>query len=219
MGRRGIALAVSTLFVALALVPLPARAGDTPRQTVVETIDQVLSIAKGAQDKTMVPEAKDIEIRNLLETKFDLRLIAQGALRNTWPSLRLEERAEFTAVFAEFLQKKAIANLIGLIDIRHFEVSYLSESVPYSQQTNSDRADPCVDLCIVTISIKTERRTLDVPIFLRKDVKGDWKIYDVKPDGSLVDNYRSQYGHMLKKGMTFSGLLQFIRDRIAGKAE
>jgi ABC-type transporter MlaC component len=213
MRKRDVALALVLITAALLIIPTPARADDTPRLTIERAIDQVVLIAKGG-DKGA--EWKNAEIKNLLEAKLDLPFIAKNALSGTWRSLTPAERAQFTALFAEFLEKKAVGSLISLIDVKHFQATYVSESVPFDQRLNLERAAPCVDVCEAKVYFQGKRGSANVPILLRKSTDGNWKIYDASPDGSFIDNFRSQYSHILKS-KKFPELLQFIRDKIDGK--
>ncbi len=185
---RQLSVVLGSVVLAIALVSLvvaPSWAGPPTDQLKV-SVDKVVKIL---QDPTLKSEARTKErraaIREAVNDIFDFQETAQRALGRHWQSLSDKERAEFVALFTEFLER---AYIFRVEQYSGEKISYLGESV-----------DPGGDLATVKTAF-IGRNDTEVPIdyrVLRRDNR--WMVYDVSIEGSsLVANYRAQFDRVIR---------------------
>jgi phospholipid transport system substrate-binding protein len=174
-------LIISLVFI---LIATPARAG-IPTERVRQTADQVLVIL---QDPRLRSESSQKErreqLRQTISARFDFGEMAKRSLGPHWQRATPAEQQEFVTLFTDLLQV-SYADQIE---------AYNGEKIVYSREKeNKDSAE------VETKVVKKNGEELSVNYKLHS-ANGDWKVYDVIIEKiSLVNNYRSQFNHILAK--------------------
>ena len=187
------------LLLSLFVVPALARAGE-PTDQVRQTTDKVLAIVQDPALKGTDKEAeRKRQMRKMIDERFDWAAMARSAIGKNWRDLSEAQRAEFTRLFSELIEK----NYMSKIE------SYSGEKILYK----GDKVDGKYGVADVVIS--TLKGT-DIPVsyrVLKKDT--EWLVYDVNIEGvSLVNNYRSQIGSILNSS-NYDNLITKIKAKIA----
>jgi len=187
------------LFLVVSAPLALVRAGE-PTDQIRQTTDKILAIV---QDPAMKGSDKDKErqkqMRKSIDERFEWDAMARSALGKHWRDLSAAQRAEFTELFSELIEK----NYLSQIE------SYTGEKILYKGD-KVDGAYGVADVVIVTL------RGTDIPVSYRVLKKGaEWLVYDVSIEGvSLVNNYRSQIGAILNRS-AYDNLIAKIRAKIA----
>jgi phospholipid transport system substrate-binding protein len=171
----------SALLVGLALA---AHAG-IPTDQVRGATDQVLKIL---QDSALKSPDKTAErrkqLRTVVDQVFDWQETGKRALARHWQSLKPEQRQEFSALFADLVER----SYVGKIEAYSGEkVAYVGDTIEGNQAT-------------VKTKLITKSGT-EIPIDYRMQKEGDrWRVYDVLIEGvSLVGNYRTQFNKIIQQ--------------------
>jgi len=182
-----------TVWLASGATAGAASAG--PLGQVQATVDAILVVLKDHQQEA---QARRAAIRKLVHGRFDFRAMSQGTLATHWRKVSEAERDQFVELFADLLEASYMAKIETYTDER---IEYVRERI--------DGAKATVDTRIVTQSV-------EIPIqYKLVDRAGDWRVYDVAiEDVSLVRNYRSTYGEILRRD-GFDGLLEQMRTKLA----
>ncbi len=182
---------LSLFFLACAGVSL---ASSGPMAQAQGTIDKVVQILKTADLDT---EVRREMLSQELAERFDFRAMSQRVLAVNWKKASPQEREKFTALFSELLKR----NYIGHIE------AYTDEKVEFvKERIKKNKAS--IDTLIIT-------KSAEIPVSYRMAQQGEeWKVYDVVIEKvSFVNNYRSTYGQLIKKG-GFSGLLAKMEEKL-----
>ena len=190
---------LTTLLLLAFGVPALALAGD-PTDQIRQTTDKILAIVQTPDLKGPEKEAeRQRQMRKVIDERFDWAAMARSALGKHWRDLTETQRAEFTGLFSELIEK----NYMSKIE------SYSGEKILYK----GDKVDGAYGVTDVVIS--TLKGT-DIPVsyrVLKKDAA--WLVYDVNIEGvSLVNNYRSQIGTILNRS-SYAKLIAKIKAKIA----
>jgi len=182
-----------TLLIGLALV-VTVSAASTPKEDIRTTVDQVLTVLRDPQIKGEVRRQK---ISPLVRARFDFTIMSQYTLGKNWRSATPQEQHEFIRLFSDLLEE----TYIGRVD------AYSNETVIYGdEKIDGERAE---------VKTHVHSGNVDIPIdyrLTRKD--GEWFVYDVLiEDVSLVKNYRSSYGEIIRKE-GFAKLLERMAEKI-----
>jgi len=189
----------------LALLPLVigaaafARAGE-PTDQIRQTTDKILAIVQAPDLKGQEKAAeRERDIKKAIDERFDWPAMARSAVGSRWRDLSEAQRAEFTGLFGELIEKTYMTKV----------ESYSGEKILYK----GDKADGqygTVDVTIVTLG------GTDIPVSYRVLEKGkEWLVYDVSIEGvSLVNNYRSQIGTILASS-SYDNLIARIKAKLA----
>ena len=133
----------------------------------------------------------------LIDDVFDFGHTARLSLGPHWERLTPEQRAGFVETFRAFVHRVYSPNVDGLD----------GEQIVYTGETvDGDRA---------TVKSKVITKTgSQIPVDFRLAHDGGrWRIYDVNVEGlSLVGNYRTQFGRILRAG-SYDELLQRLQGR------
>ena len=143
--------------------------------TVLQTVDPAHGL-----------EAPRQAIRDLVNEVFDFRSAAAVALGPVWLSRIPEDQAEFTRLFAIFLERGFIAMVGSKASVTGgVQIQFLGESI--------DGESARVATTLLT------RGGQELPVDYWMVRRGDrWKVKDVVVDGmSIVLNYRAQFGRVL----------------------
>jgi len=187
------------LFVALLCIAIatPVKAG-IPTDRIRQTADQVLVILQDPRLKSEGSQKERREhLRQTISARFDFDEMAKRSLGPQWQRATPGEQQEFVMLFTDLLQS-SYADQIE---------AYKGEKIVYSRE-KQDKDSAEVDTKVV----KKNGEELSVNYKLHS-ANGDWKVYDVIIENiSLVNNYRSQFNHVLAKS-SINDLLNRMRSK------
>jgi phospholipid transport system substrate-binding protein len=182
MNIRAWVLGVTLAVGATALGGSAAEAG-IPTDQLRGATDRVLKVLQDpALKEPAKADARRQQIRSIADEIFDWRETGKRALARHWQDRNPKEQEEFSALFADLIER----SYIGKIE------QYSGERIVYSGET----ADG--DQVTVRTKLVTKANT-EIPIDYRMQKDGDrWRAYDVVIEGvSLVSNYRSQFNRII----------------------
>jgi phospholipid transport system substrate-binding protein len=188
-------MGVAVLVATLAGAPALARAGAPTEQlrTSVEKIVKVL------EDPALRSEARAKErraaIRREAEAAFDFGETARRALGRHWQGLRESDRAEFTGLFTDLIERAYISKI----------ERYSGEKIAF--------AGEAVEGSLATVRTRfVTRQGTEIPVDYRMQQRGDrWLVYDVSVEGvSLVNNYRTQFDKIIQTS-SYSELVRRLK--------
>lgn len=182
-----------TLLLGLTLLS-PAVAASSPKDDIQKSVDQLLTILRDPQMKGIPRREK---LSTVIRARFDFAVMSQYTLGKYWKSASVEDQKQFIKLFSDLLEE----SYIGRIE------AYSDEVVHYGvEKIEGDRAE-------VATSVRSGN--VDIPINYRLTRNGDgWFVYDVViEEVSLVKNYRSSYGEIIRKE-GFAKLLERMTEKI-----
>ena len=154
-----------------------------PTDQLKRSTDRVLQLVQDpalkAPGKTGV---RRNQIRAVANEIFDWQATGKRALARHWQPLSAAQRAEFSALFADLMER----SYVGKIE------AYTGETIRYpGEDVEGDEAT-------VHTKLVTKSNT-EIPIDYRMAKEGDrWRVYDVVIEGvSLVGNYRTQFNRII----------------------
>ncbi len=171
-----------------------AVAAPAPLMQVQGTVDSVIQIL---QKVDLDRDQRRDALSKVIRQRFNFRSMSQRTLARNWKDATPEEQEQFVKLFTELLE----ATYIGRIE------TYNNERVVYDKE-RIKKKKAIVDTHIVTPSVK-------IPITYKLQLKGEeWLVYDVVVEEvSLIRNFRSSYGDIVKKE-GFPGLLSKMEAKI-----
>lgn len=179
----GRALTVS-VFLSMALALVSAEAWASPAmEQLRSTVDEVISILS---NPSLKQPGQQQHRRQLLEQviyqRFDYGEMAKRSLSGYWQRLSASQRGNFLRIFKELLERSYVSKL----------EAYTNEKIIYKSERQDDS--------YAEIRTMFVRRNDQIPINYRMINKdGKWWVYDVVIEGvSLVSNYRSQFGRIIR---------------------
>jgi phospholipid transport system substrate-binding protein len=124
------------------------------------------------------------QLRVVVDQVFDWQETGKRALGRHWPPLKPEQRQEFSALFAELVERSYVSKI----------ETYSGEKILYT----GEQAEG--DLATSKTKLVTKSGT-EIPIDYRMQKAGDrWRVYDVLIEGvSLVGNYRTQFNRVIQQ--------------------
>jgi len=196
-----ILVAISALFF-IAFVYTPSGAASGPiTERVKATIDSALGVLR---DPAMQGKAHKAErrarIRAAIEDTIDFTEMSRRSLGLNWRKRTDKERKEFVALFSDLLENSYISKIEKQTDEK---VLYLGERVNKKQTRG-----------LVKTKVLTTKGT-EIPIAYRMMKKdGRWVAYDIVIEGvSLVSNYRTQFGKIIKRS-SYEDLIKSLRKKV-----
>jgi phospholipid transport system substrate-binding protein len=152
----------------------------TPRAQLQDTLERVMAVARNFQSAADFENNKE-RLKQIILPRFDFAEMARRSLGSHWSGLRGREK-EFVAAFLQFAEA-SYTTTIG---------SYRGERMIYGREQ--------VDRNFAEVETRVVNSHGETPITYRLHLVGnDWKVYDVVIDHvSLVSNFRSQFGRILK---------------------
>ena len=198
MGIRGIAgLALSGFLVLVSLEV--ARASPEEAAAFIEELGTEVIATLG--DPALSEERRIREFRRLLFEGFDIRTISRFALGRYWRRATKEQRAEYEALFGEFIVSTYASRLNR----------YSSETL-HVQGARGDGEDDAV----VTSEIRhPDWPPLDVDWRVRRS-SSEYEIIDVIIEGlSMAITQRDEFASVIQRsGGTVEGLLVELRKKV-----
>ena len=186
---------VSLVVTGMFLGGGPAWAG-APTDQLRGRIDRVLKILDPEAKSDGKSEERRTAIRAVAQETFDFREISQRALARHWQSRTPAEKDEFTALFADLLERSYIGQIEQYSGGE--KIAYLSESVDSG-------------VALVRTKLITKAGT-EIPVdYKLHQVGANWLVYDVSIEGvSLVSNYRAQFDRIIR-GSSYKQLAEKLK--------
>jgi phospholipid transport system substrate-binding protein len=188
----------SGLLAVLALVAAQAAHAGPPTDQLKSTIDRILVVVEDpALKQPGKAEERRQKIRTIANEVFDWQEVGKRALARHWQPRTPQEREEFSALFADLLER----SYVGKIE------SYSGEKILYEQEM-IDGEQATVRTKLVT------KAGTQIPIDYRMQKGGDrWRVYDVLIENvSLVGNYRSQFNRIIQQS-GYQDLVQRLKTK------
>jgi len=183
------------LILFCVVLPLPLFAATTPTEKIQQVVDSVLDVL----NRTDIDYAtKRQQVSGMVQCQIDIDSMSQRTLGIHWRSATEQQRKIFSGLFVQVLE---MTYLNRIEDYSGGKVDYLQERV------KNDKA-------IVDTQFVSDK--LQIPVQY-KMLHGDrgWQIYDVVIENvSLVRNYRSSYGDIVRKE-GFDGLFAKMENKLA----
>lgn len=187
--RRALALVLISLFWAAGAQASPA--GEQFRAD----LNRVLKVLDETEGQPV--EVRRAAVRTAAEPVFDWREMASRALAIHWQARTEVERAEFTRLFSDLIERAYVTKV----------ERYTGEAVKFV----GDRAEG--SLAVVQTRLVPSKGP-EVPIDYRLIEKdGRWRVYDVVIEGvSMVANYRTQFDRVIR-GSSYAELIKRLKDK------
>jgi phospholipid transport system substrate-binding protein len=194
LSRRVRSIALILTFI-LALAPGTAMAGE-PTDIVKSTIDNVLRLLSDPALKSQKKHRRQM-IKRTIDRHFDYEEMAKRSLGQPWRSLSRAQQVEFVQLFGELLE----ASYSDKVE------RYTNEKVDYISERQDDGYAE-----VRTVVLRANDR---IPMDYRLFKTGSrWMVYDVVIEGvSLVSNYRSQFGQIIRQS-SYGDLVQRLRTKV-----
>ena len=179
----------------------PCFAG-VPTDGIKETTDRILVVVsdpalKGPENKTKRGKL----IRKAVDERFDWEAMTKRSLARHWRKRTEAEKKEFIGLFGKLLERTYL-DKVG---------SYSGEKVIYVGETVDGKYGT------VTAKILTHSQTEVEVRYRLKELKGDWRVYDISVEGvSLVNNYRKQFNSIILRS-SYDELVRKLRKKVAEK--
>jgi len=183
--------------VAIAAAAAPASAGAVSDQ-LKDAVDRVIKLL---DDPALKGPDKNVERRagvtKIAQEIFDFPEVARRSLARHWQPLTDKQREEFTALFADLLERSYVSKI----------ELYSGEKITYG----NERLDG--ETAIVPTRIASKSGA-EIPIDYRMQKKGvRWLVYDVNIEGvSLVSNYRTQFNKIIQTS-SFNDLIVKLKTK------
>jgi phospholipid transport system substrate-binding protein len=173
-----------------------AASGQSATDFVKKKHDDLQAAMKAAKDPKSDPT-----LLAIFDTMLDYDAIAQDSLDGEWDALNEAQRAEFSGLLKQLVQKSYRKNLR---DPSAYAVEYTS---------TAESPKGIVVKTLAKNKANKREKALGINYLVASTASG-LKIRDVVTDDvSLVGNYRSQFKRMLKK-RGFDGLLEQMRKQL-----
>jgi len=188
-------LRTRTLLVALlaaAALAAPAQAGPLAE----------LQTLNGKLTQLAKQNASDAVLKAAANQLLDYDLLAQNTLKDHWSARSAAERAEFTSLFRQLVEKNYLKGLRSNSD---YTVTYLKEQISGNTATVSSKAKGM-----------RKGRVQEVEVVYRMSRQnGRWVVHDVVTDDvSMEQNYRNSFNRIIKdKG--WSDLIAKLKKKLA----
>jgi phospholipid transport system substrate-binding protein len=142
------------------------------------------------------------KVSALFDEMLDYGALAEASLGSEWAARSDAEKAEFSGLLKQLVQKAYERNLKKTLS---FNIEYLGEETAGSVIVVKTKA----------VS-KTNAREEPIEINYKMQEKGGaWRVNDIVTEGvSLVSSYRSQFTKIVKKD-GFPALIKKMKDKVA----
>lgn len=182
------------LFLSTLLcVPVPGWAGQTPTDTVQETINDVLYLLAELRESSREGQ-RQWEIEQIVRRAFNYQDMAQRALGEVGAQATAADRRQFIRLFVQVLRDDLTDRLR---DYSAAQVVYLAER---------EEAEG-VQVLVAPAGLSVDTR-MTFHMVIRN---GGWLVDDVSIDGaSIVASYHTQFTRILREG-SFSDLMEYLK--------
>ncbi len=195
---------IGVMVIALALAACVLFGGEAEAATVTSYVrgytDRALQVLG---DPSLSSAQRDTTLRAIARQLFDPEEAARRALGRHWQNRTPAERAEFTELFAQLLERTYLTRLGAYKDAR---LTYVGEVVDGS-------------FAIVRAKVLIPEQ-IELPVEARLHRRGEqWYAYDIVVEGiSLIGNYRAQFDKIIRTS-SYEELVRRLRDRLAARTD
>lgn len=186
----------------LSLVPGPTLAEPAKFPAFVSPIEAVRELDRLAdqyrigKNLTAVDQVFNQKLKQrILRGTFNLRELAKLALAKHWPERSVQEQGAFVELLTQLLEERSVfakEQAAEKGEEKSYQIEYKKEKF-----LNKERTQAMVN---TVVRLKKHRTQIDLDYKLRRADGEAWRIYDVIVDeASLVDNYRSSFGNIIRK--------------------
>lgn len=183
---------LSGLFVLIFVVS--SFALPQPQAQVEQMVDSILGVL---QQPELSAEEKKAQISGRVQEYLNVQSMSRRTLGTHWEGATEEQRQRFSELFVRILEGTYL-NRIG---------DYSDGTVKYLKQRVKD-TKAIVDTLIVSDE-------LEIPVQYKMIYSnGSWQVFDLVIEGvSLVRNYRSSYGEIIRR-TGYDGLLALMDEKV-----
>jgi phospholipid transport system substrate-binding protein len=186
------------LFLVLALLGLVL----APRAAHAGAATDVVKAKQTALFDLLRTDAPQAKIAAIFDEMLDYSALAQASLGSEWASRTDAEKAEFTGILKQLVQKAYEKNLRKTLE---FSIEYVGEETSGEATLVRTKAASKVDVREEPIEIS----------YKMIQVGGAWRVQDIETEGvSLVTSYRNQFTKVIKKD-GFPALIKKMKDKLA----
>jgi phospholipid transport system substrate-binding protein len=142
------------------------------------------------------------KVGSIFDQMLDYQTLAEASLGSEWAPRTDAEKAEFSGLLKQLVQKAYERNLKKTLN---FDIQYLGE----------DAANGAITVKTKAVS-KTDARAEPIEISYKMvDKGGAWRVQDIVTEGvSLVSSYRSQFTKIVRKD-GFPALINKMKNKLA----
>jgi phospholipid transport system substrate-binding protein len=165
-----------------------------PQVRVKQMVDSILGVL---QQPDLGAEEKKAQVSGQVQEFLNMKSMSRRTLGSYWDGATEEQRQRFSELFVKILE----GTYLSRID------DYSAGTVRYlKQRVKDDKA--IVDTVIVA-------KELEIPVQYKMIYEDDsWQIFDLVIEGvSLVKNYRSSYGEIIRQE-GYDGLLALMGEKV-----
>lgn len=165
-----------------------------PQEQVEKMVNSVLSVMQNAE---LTAEQKKEQISGRVQKFLDIDSMSRRTLGPYWDGATEEQRQRFSQLFVKVLET---TYLNRIEDYSDGAVKYLK------QRVKDDKA--IIDTVIVA-------KELEIPVqYLMIYTGSSWQVFDLVIEGvSLVKNYRSSYGEIIRRE-GYDGLFALMEGKV-----
>jgi len=189
MMKKILLLGVFTLLFAVQSFALPS-----PQARVEKMVNSVL----GVLQQTDVSEAdKKAAVSGTVQEYLNVESISRRTLGTYWDGATAKQRRQFSTLFIRILEGTYLNRMEGYSDGK---VKFVRERVKGNKAI--------VDTVVIS-------KELEIPVQYKMIYEdGNWQIFDLVLEGiSLVRNYRSSYGEIIRRS-GYDGLLALMDKKV-----
>ena len=190
------------LFVTAASIVLGVLCVGVAPASAASALDVVRDKQTQLFDALKAKPPNQKKVQALFDEMLDYQALAEGVLGPEWGNRSDAEKADFTNVLKQLVQKAYERNLKKTLG---YDIKYVGEEPKEGATFVKTKA-----------ASKTNAREEPIEIdFKMLERSGAWKVQDIVTDGtSLVGNFRQQFTKIIKKD-GFSALMKKMRDKLA----
>ncbi|MCF6266300.1 MAG: ABC transporter substrate-binding protein [Desulfuromusa sp.] len=165
-----------------------------PQARVKQMVDSILGVL---QNPGMSPAEKKAQVSGRVQEYLNMQSMSRRTLGSYWKDATEDQRQRFSDLFVKVLEGTYL-NRIG--DYSGGTVKYLK------QRVKDDKA--IVDTAIISAE-------LEIPVQYKMIYRdGSWQVFDIVIEGvSLIKNYRSSYGEIIRRD-GYEGLLALMEKKV-----
>ncbi|PIP02244.1 MAG: hypothetical protein COW18_04405 [Zetaproteobacteria bacterium CG12_big_fil_rev_8_21_14_0_65_54_13] len=173
-------------------------ATDGPRAVIETTVNEIIHVLEARENTTIITTKDREAIRQTVEGRFDYATMAARSLGKPWKAIDDAERAHFTSVFRELLER-SYGNRLS---------DYKGQKVVFEDaELKGDKAR------VKSMVIDGTRET-PVEYRLHQTASG-WQVYDIRIEGtSMVRTFYQDFQSTLDNG-GYPALVKTLEDKIA----
>jgi ABC-type transporter MlaC component len=162
-------------------------------------------LAKQPPDWSPEVDARNSEVRKVVDGFLDFEELARRALNRHWDGLGAKQRSEFVNTLRDLVDRNYLKQIHGKPD---YDLKFDKES--------KDGNDGEVHGVLSTTTSKGKKVSVDL-VYKVTYKNGRWGVYDVVTDDqSLLENYRAEFNKIIEKD-GFEALLKRMRRKLNEK--